>query len=112
VELEDNDNADLQRLYNLNRQRNYLNHFSSKLRLKVLLALGRLVILYCFYYLDGNPLTEFLQKIIGLLFIHEGLVLTNFMALNGYLSANRYIFNSRATQVPRFCAYLDVFNNL
>ena len=112
IELEDNDNAELQRLYYLNRQRNQMYYFKSKLRLKAGLAILRLTILYCFYYLDGNPFSEFLQKLIGLLFIHEGLVLTNFMMLYTYLTVNRILMNSRSNQIPKFCAYLDVFNNL
>jgi hypothetical protein len=112
IELEDNDNADLQRLYYLNRQRNHLFYFKSKLRMKSGLAILRLSILYCFYYLDGNSFSEFLQKLVGLLFIHEGLVFTNFMMLYTYLTFNRMIINNRSSQIPKFCAYLDVFNNL
>jgi hypothetical protein len=104
--------GDPQRIYTLNRQRMANEYMTNKIKMKAALAVIRLTMLYFFYYLDNSHMTVFLQNLIGFLLIHEALVITNCLIVMVYQVSNQIISRGSDFNVPTFCSYLDLFNNL
>ena len=67
--------------------------------------------LYFFFYLDDKKISDFLKNLIGYLIIHECLVISNCILLYGHEIIN-YLFYHNRLNVPSFCNYIDIINNL
>lgn len=108
--MEDNE-FDNPRAWNNNRTRMANSYLSNKIKMKAALAMIRLVMLYFFFYMDNFKITPFLRNLIGFLLIHEALVITNSLIVYMHQVINTFLFRGEMN-IPSFCAYLDIFNNL
>jgi hypothetical protein len=106
----DDDENENRMINNINREN--ISQMKSKIQMKALLAVVRLLMLYFFYNLDGNPVSPFLAKLIGFLLIHEGLVMTNMILMHGYIFLNERFLGIRLISFPPFFQWVDILNNL
>lgn len=82
-----------------------------KMKIKSIISVIRVILIIFFYLIDGNALSLFLTKLIGLLLVHETCVIGNFCFLIMKNFTNRMISGNNMTQPPRVCFMLDIINN-
>lgn len=103
-----------------NNQNNQMSEFDKKchkIYKKTSYSLVRLVCLFIFFYLDDFNMTVFIKSIVDFLLIHESLVLTNFLILEGIflyekLNYNNFPQNNETRNFPNICKYLNSINNM
>lgn len=74
-------------------------------------ALFRFILLIFFYFLESNPLTLFLIRLIEFLLIHDALVVSNYILMEITLSYYYYTDVNNLHRFPNICILFDTLNN-